>query len=144
MSRIELASDQLTVQDIYGIAGWLESRYPDVPDFLGGVFPVKIAFGGYFQENPRTGLMEGELVNLHGKSQIRGRLRIDSLTFTQTYHEGVSKGDMAEFHYKKEKDGSWSGNYHLRSKWGEIRRGLSNCALTFVCELPVESIHQVP
>lgn len=141
MPRPEVKLSEQAVQNIYGIAGWFESRYLDVTDFIGGVFPMRVAFGGYFRKEPITGItgrIEGELVDLHGKAQIIGSLNTNSLTFTKIYHEGESIGVMVEYDYKKGRNRLWKGNYHLISKDGGAR-GPSECCLTLVCQSPALS-----
>ena len=111
---------------LYGIAGWFFDWGSKTP----------FSFGGYFKQGDNDGLIDGQLIDSYGASQIGGRMTDDSLKFGKKY---TDRDNIIHYKFKKQGD-FWIGEYDgIFSDSGEAKcltTLLEEDAFVIACGLP--------
>ncbi len=118
--------------NLYGIVGWMTTKAGWFePDYWITITGDKVAaFGGYLKQDPMDHSFEGQLVDIHGESLIKGEMKEDELSFKKTYKNGPSIDASIQYKFRL-RNGLWIGEYDF-SQLGSTMRGRSQCQTTLV------------
>ena len=110
---------------LYGITGWFMNNEPNIP----------FAFGGYFKVGEDGLIVDGQLIDSFGDSQIGGLMNKDSLNFGKIY-----SGRLDVIHYSLINLGEdWRGNFESVATSGVVKSLitlLDNDAFPIACCSP--------
>lgn len=110
--------------NLHGIVGTFDSPTDLSPQ-------TRVAFGGYFKEDPEAGTVYGELIDVYGSSVIEGELTEGEFTFLKTYVDQRGYGQRPPIAYNlKRHEGVWAGTY----SGSDVVSGETECQTNLVNE----------